>query len=602
MARFIVQFPEDVAVVVDGTPAGRTNRVISVPAGERVIRLEGAETEPAERTVLAPEGDAIVHVRFLPRAESIDRFSPLYCAYNGLLLGQFVSLSFAEYGRAEYPVRRARMLEFMKEAGIAADVPEEPFGLGSPEQVQLLDQVARQAMGLSKTLGDFLLLGTNLVHYGVLAESDPTTARENLAAVEGIRAEHGLPGIEPSRFVIGEDRAVETVLSPSLAYLAEVVEALDVEPETAFVIMSFSAPYAEYFSTFYRPALENAGMRAFRAWGGLGSEDYAVLLLALIAKSGMAWADVSEPNANVFYEIGAAHAFGKVSMLVVREDRSDTAPANIGHDAVARYSDTDDGWPETSVLAMGTWILALRAAAEAGERLRVTPDAFSTAIDDMGRRLTAILTPPEAQDAADDGQEKLAAGDASGAALAFDEAIALGLSDGPTLLGRGMSRHALERYAAAEEDLGAALADPGAAAELGSTSPDVFLGSARIRVGRGETDAARAAISRAGELGADPAGVVAAEGDVLCVEGRFDEAVAAYDRSLAQTANATVEFDRALALLLGGRSDEAIAGYRRGDAIADGDDRRYALAALDRSAAGGPATEECRRVLRQESP
>jgi tetratricopeptide (TPR) repeat protein len=406
-----------------------------------------------------------------------------------------------------------------------------------------------------------------------------------------------------------------------------------VEPETAFVIMSFSAPYAEYFSTFYRPALENAGMRAFRAWGGLGSEDYGVLLLALIAKSGMVWADVSEPNANVFYEIGAAHAFGKVSMLVVREDRSDTAPANIGHDAVARYSDTDDGWPETSVLAMGTWILALRAAAEAGERLRVTPDAFSTAIDDMGRRLTAILTPPEAQDAADDGHEKLAAGDASGAALAFDEAIALGLSDGPTLLGRGMSRLALERYAAAEEDLGTALADPGAAAELrrlaaqfrgvareltdnlsgaladyelaaelGSTSPDVFLGSARIRVSRGETDAARAAISRAGELGADPADVVAAEADVLSAEGRFDEAVAAYDRSLTQTASATVEFDRALALLLGGRADEALAGYRRGDAIADGDDRRYALAALDRSAAGGPATEECRRVLRQESP
>ena len=272
MARLIVQFPEDVAVVVDGTPAGRTNRVISVPAGERVIRLDGAEAEPGERTALAPEGDAIVHVGFRPRTERIDRFSPLYCAYNGFLLGQFISLSFAEYGRAEYPVRRARMLEFMKEAGIAADVPEQPVGLGSPEQLQLLDQAARQAMALSTTLGDFLLLGTTLVHYGMLAESDPATARDNLEAAEAIRAERGLPPIEPSRFVAGEDRAVEAVLSPSLAYLAEVVEALDVEPETAFVIMPFSAPYAEYFSTFYRPAPETAGMRAFRAWGGLGSE------------------------------------------------------------------------------------------------------------------------------------------------------------------------------------------------------------------------------------------------------------------------------------------------------------------------------------------
>jgi tetratricopeptide (TPR) repeat protein len=632
MTRLIVQFPDDAAVVVDGAAAGRTNRVIALAEGEHVVSLD-ADSEPAERTVAAPAGDEVVHVAFTLPRQSVDRFSPLYCAYNGFLLGQFISLSFAGYGRAGYPVRRARMLEFMAEAGIAADLPEEPSGLGSPEHERLLEQVLPQAKARAEPLGDFTLLGTLLTHYGVLAESDPDTARDSLDLIESIRSEHGLPPIEPSRFVVGqEDRHVDDVLSPSLAYLAEIVDGVDVEPDTAFVVMPFSPPYAEYFSTFYRSSLEKAGLRAFRAWGGLSSEDYGVLLLKLISKSGFAWADVSEPNANVFYEVGAAHAFGKLAMIVTREDRAHQTPANIGHDAVVRYSDTDAGWPESTSDLMAALIAGLRTAAEAGERVRVTSDALVTVLEDVGRQLAARITPPEAQEAADDGHAKLAAGDAEGAARAFDEAIGLGLDDAHTWLGRGLSRMSLERYDDAEADLGAALADPGGGAELhqlaaqfrgavrelkedsdgaladyrlaielGSASPDVFLGSARVEVTCGDLDAARAAIDRAREAGADPAAVAGAEGDVLSAEGRFDEAVAAYDRSLAQAENATVEFDRALALLLGGHAAEAIAGYRRGAATADADDRRYALAALDRRAAGNVAAEACRQALADES-
>ena len=66
MARLIVQFPDDAAVVVDGTAAGRTNRVIALAEGEHVVSLD-ADSEPAERTVAAPAGDeavaAAVHAR-----------------------------------------------------------------------------------------------------------------------------------------------------------------------------------------------------------------------------------------------------------------------------------------------------------------------------------------------------------------------------------------------------------------------------------------------------------------------------------------------------------------------------------------------------------
>ena len=379
MARLIVQFPDDVVVVVDGIPAGRTNRVIRQEAGEHVIRLEGAETEPAELTAEAPPGDEVVHVAFSRPQASVDRFSPLYCAYNGFLLGQFMTLSFAEYGREDYRVRRSRMLEFLSEVAVTVDVPEEPVGLGSDGQMSLLETALPQLQAHSRPLAAFTLLGTLLTTYGFLFESDPDTAQEILEEIEDIRAELALPAIESSRFIIGGDRRiVEEILSPSLGYLSEVVDQLAVEPDTAFVIMPFRNPYAAYFSTFYRPSLEAAGFRAFRAWGGLGSEDYGLLLLKLIQKSGMVWADVSEPNSNVFYEIGAAHAFGKLSMLVTSEDRADEIPANIGHDAVVRYSSAADDWPIGTVSLMSMLIAAVRAAAESGERLRVTPDAVGT--------------------------------------------------------------------------------------------------------------------------------------------------------------------------------------------------------------------------------
>jgi hypothetical protein len=153
------------------------------------------------------------------------------------------------------------------------------------------------------------------------------------------------------------------------------------------------APYADYYRDFYRPSLEQCGYRTFRAWGGLANEDYADLLLALIGKSGFVWADVSDLNPNVIYEIGAAHAFGKLSALVVRDDLAHGVPANIGHDAVVRYDPTDSDWPTGAVLLMAACIAALELAAERGERLRITPDTIARVFDEVSHSLRHVLLP-----------------------------------------------------------------------------------------------------------------------------------------------------------------------------------------------------------------
>lgn len=209
-ARLVVQFPRDVAVLVDGADAGRTNRLIPVAVGEHIVTLEGETTEPAEQPVSVPVDGAateIIRVGFSPVAPTIDRFSPLYCSYNGFLLGQFMTLSFAHFGLEGYPIRRARMLEFLEEVGATVELPEHPPELGSDAHALLLEAALRDLARCSPTLTDFALLGTMLTHYGILAESDPATAKASLEQVDFLREKHELP---PGRSVPGVGSRVRT--------------------------------------------------------------------------------------------------------------------------------------------------------------------------------------------------------------------------------------------------------------------------------------------------------------------------------------------------------------------------------------------------------
>jgi hypothetical protein len=457
MARLLVQFPGIAAVLVDGERRGETNRVIRLDPGEHVIRLDGEETSPPERQVLVEaEGDPdrVIGITFHAAPPPLDRFSPLYCRYNGFLLGQFVTVSFAEYGKAHYPVRRARMLDFLREIEVAIDLPEEPFGLGSEPHRELLRDVIAGVTERSADLAAFTLLGIYFAHYGVLARSDPDTARVILEQIEETRVSRALPELNAEALVIDERFSdVDTVLSPSLAWLTKAVDQLEVEHDTAFVIMPFAEPYASYFGTYYRPALEGVGLRTFRAWGGLSNEDYCDLLLRLIAKCGFVWADVSELNHNVLYEIGAAHAMDKLSMLVVRDDDAHAIPANIGHDTVIRYYPSSERWPREAIEAGSMFITALRLAAERGEQSRVRLDTMHAVIDSVFTRLQATIIPPEAHEAAARGRAEFEAHDFSAAERSFDDAIQLGLDDAVNRLGRGCSRVALERFSEAESDL-----------------------------------------------------------------------------------------------------------------------------------------------------
>lgn len=634
MARLIVQFPGVVNVVINGIVCGETNQVIRLGLGEHLVSLEGEATEPERHTVnVTTESDPeeVLHVVFVPAKAPVDRFSPLYCRYNGFLLGQFLSLIFASYGWDKYAERRARMTEFLREIAVEVALPEKPQELGGDAHVELLEDVIKKTHKESAELADFLVLGALLTHYGLLAGSDPLTSHESLDQCEHIRAKYDLPPLVPERFVKdGEKEGVDAVLSPSLEYLGEIVDQLEPENDTAFVIMPFKEPYASCFSTFYRPSLEQAGYRAFRAWGGLSNEDYCDLLLKLIEKSGMVWADVSELNYNVLYEVGAAHALEKLSLLVVREDYAGNIPANIGHDAVMQYSMTAEDWPDGTALLMTAIISTLKLAAERGKRLRVGPQGLQETLEFVVAVLRELLVPPEAREAAKRGNNKYSEGDYQAAERHYDEAIRLGLDDALTMLGRGTSRVLLGRYFEAESDLtqvledgketqpreqrmlanffrgmareqqenyAGAVEDYDAAIEMGYPETEVRSRRVFANIKLGDLREACADVDRMSALDPQAPKTHEARGDLLAAEGRYPDAVSAYEKAIAAHPRANVQFARALALLMAGRVEEAVEGYRRGSQNADASDLHGALHDLETKGEGQPGLEECRAVL-----
>jgi hypothetical protein len=418
---------------------------------------------------------------------SVDRTSPLYCRYNGFLLGQFLSLAFAECGSPRYGDRRTRLLEFLREVDVDVAIPASPLDRGGVTYAGVLSAILPRLAERSRELAEFAILGGLLTHYALASGVDAEAAAATLLEIERLRAAYDLPALEPTRFAVPAHEAdPDRVLAPSLGYLREVVTRLPVEHDTAFVVMPFTAPYTGYYASFHRPALEHCGYRAVRAWSGLAGADHAELVLALLGKAGLIWADVSELDHAVACAIGAAQALGKVGVIVTAADRADAVPAHIGRDPVVRYDPRDPDWPHGTVLLMSACVAAITLAAERGGRLRITPGSIEGVFDEVSQALGRILLPPEARDAQRRGRRAMDAGDLEAAEASFDEACRLGLNDDETKLWRGWARLGLGRFEEAAADLGAVLGGDPLARPAGEWRPIAAYLRAVLREAQGD--------------------------------------------------------------------------------------------------------------------
>jgi hypothetical protein len=505
MGRLVVQYPGDAGVLVDGVAAGRTNRVLQVAPGRHVIRLTSNDTEPAARTVqVALEaGDDVVRVGFAPAPPVVERTSALHARTNGVLLGQCLSLACLAPDLPGDADRWAAAGAFLHDVDPRFSLPARGPA-GGASHAALLAAVIPRLAAQSRELADFTVLGGLLTQYGARAGVDPSGAAALLAEIERLRVVYDLPPADPHRLTVPSATDASARLAPGLAYLREIVERMPVEPDTALVLGVPASATTTVHAVFCRPTLEHCGFRAIRAWSGIDGADAADLLLAVIARVGLVWADVSTLDPMLAYQVGAAHALGKLAILVARAD-AEGVPASLGYDAVIRYDTDDREWPEGAVLLMAASLAAIKLAAARGDRLRVSPDSVAGLFDEVSQALGRILLPPEARDAQRRGRRAMDAGDLALAESSFDEAYRLGLTDEETRVWRGWARVGLGRPDEAAEDFDAVLGRDPLAPPIGEWRPIAAYMRGVLREAQGDLSGALHDVDLALALGlADP--------------------------------------------------------------------------------------------------
>lgn len=283
----------------------------------------------------------------------METFSPLYCRYNGFTLGVFLATAQFPFARRRYRAHRVRVQEFLDEVDLGVDLPRtySAFVTGFDK---LQTNVLAAAKERSSTLRDFMGLGLMAALHG-FSGSLVTDAQRRILVDRWtpVLERHGIARTIYEEW-LGElprhEGAVhaEDVLSPALALLNATLEPLAPEPDTCFVAMPFESPFTEYYASFYRPALAGAGLRAIRAWGGLSSEEYYVLLLTLITRSGSMLAELSTLNLNVINEVGVAHGTGRPVFLIGNRSVA-SIPSNIAHFRSLIYSRRGRQWMPAAI-------------------------------------------------------------------------------------------------------------------------------------------------------------------------------------------------------------------------------------------------------------
>lgn len=113
--------------------------------------------------------------------------------------------------------------------------------------------------------------------------------------------------------------------------------------DTCFVMMPFRAPHGDYYAKIYEPAIRNAGLTPIRADADMfGSGKIMDQIWVGINNAKVLVAELTTKNANVFYELGLAHALEKPVVLV--SSNEDDVPFDLHHIRVIYYDVLDPFW------------------------------------------------------------------------------------------------------------------------------------------------------------------------------------------------------------------------------------------------------------------
>lgn len=109
-----------------------------------------------------------------------------------------------------------------------------------------------------------------------------------------------------------------------------------------FVMMPFKTPFDIYYTTIFKPAIAGADLEPIRADDLFRAGVIVADLWEMIQDCNVLLAEVTTKNANVFYELGLAHAIGKPVVLV--SETMDDVPFDLQQLRVLLYDKDDPLW------------------------------------------------------------------------------------------------------------------------------------------------------------------------------------------------------------------------------------------------------------------
>lgn len=108
----------------------------------------------------------------------------------------------------------------------------------------------------------------------------------------------------------------------------------------AFVVMPFAPSFNSVYQRIVKPAVESCGIQCVRA--DEDSQGYIHgQMLQRIYESTVIVADITDLNANVFYELGVAHSSGRKTVVICDNDSIDRIPFDIAPYRVFAYQRPD---------------------------------------------------------------------------------------------------------------------------------------------------------------------------------------------------------------------------------------------------------------------
>ena len=114
--------------------------------------------------------------------------------------------------------------------------------------------------------------------------------------------------------------------------------------DTCFTIMPFGGWFDSYYEAIYVPAIKAAGLEPCRADDLYRPSTIIHDIWSYTQSAKLVLADLSGKNANVFYELGLAHALAKPAILVT--ESMEDVPFDLRALRVLEYNKNEPRWGE----------------------------------------------------------------------------------------------------------------------------------------------------------------------------------------------------------------------------------------------------------------